>query len=469
MADPAASPQYYVGVGGQQTGPYSDADLVLQIQQQQIPDDALIWADGMDDWVPITSIPSFQEAFGGGTAQELTKTELPSGARMLEVPAGAKTTEVPVAKMSFAKKAAANEAVFKVGGAPSVKRRAGPSRKTVLSLLSMGLVLGSAFYLYSSWDDLVKEIQPLLAKLVPESSRKDRTVEVTQADPRETELRRAQSELLLQPEASVQSLRKLAIADRTDAIGKEALENALAFYRQSQRFADAGRLMSEMKEHEEAAKFFLMEPPSLEEAEGAIFAAYEASQPKKRDLLVRDIGLLLGPLQKMDLAEERIRALEKNHPGKHPFGYYLKTPDEKIADLFGRISFHFVQSLLQHIASEFPALGLESRPLVEITRDGSGRLLVQGKYRGNVRLNRDQLKDVRFVFWLVDEAWVVVETNLTDERRRVASAERSRRQGKGLDTKGMLTYLQNIFRQKFPKTGLHEAVTAKADPSKTLE
>ncbi|MCB0418549.1 MAG: DUF4339 domain-containing protein, partial [Bdellovibrionales bacterium] len=47
------SPQYYLGIDGDQTGPYSEADIIEKIQSQTIPEDALVWHEGLSAWTAI--------------------------------------------------------------------------------------------------------------------------------------------------------------------------------------------------------------------------------------------------------------------------------------------------------------------------------------------------------------------------------------------------------------------------------
>src|SRR5262245_10137375 len=56
MASPASqSRQYYIGIGGEQQGPFSEADVARKIQSGEIPQDAMYWHEGMSDWKPVAS------------------------------------------------------------------------------------------------------------------------------------------------------------------------------------------------------------------------------------------------------------------------------------------------------------------------------------------------------------------------------------------------------------------------------
>ena len=73
-------------------------------------------------------------------------------------------------------------------------------------------------------------------------------------------------------------------------------------------------------------------------------------------------------------------------------------------------------------------------------------------------MSQDKLPDVYFTFWLVDEFWTLVGTNLTREREKWSREEQKRLRDRTYEGKVMLTFLQNVFRQKFPDKALHESV-----------
>lgn len=55
---------WYVAVGGQQQGPWSQEEVVDGIRNHRYGRDAYVFAQGMANWVPITSQPEFASAFG---------------------------------------------------------------------------------------------------------------------------------------------------------------------------------------------------------------------------------------------------------------------------------------------------------------------------------------------------------------------------------------------------------------------
>src|SRR5262249_2413174 len=107
------------------------------------------------------------------------------------------------------------------------------------------------------------------------------------------------------------------------------------------------------------------------------------------------------------------------------------------------------------------------RPVVEVVKEKEGGYRIVGRYRGDVVFNRDRMSNVSFTFWGSGESWVLVDTNLTEERRRFAAAERERQKKKAMSGEMLLDYLQGIFHQKFPKAAFHEQVTEKMAAAKS--
>lgn len=493
-------------MGGEQTGPFTESELIRQIQQQIIPEDALVWYEGLGDWMPLSEIPSFAAAFSGGATSATSTLAGPAAAAPTNVTSATRTAELPTddfltledakkgKKQKKKKKKDADDAeaegpstyssfaqgaelkpVFSAKSATIGK--AAFSLPQIRSMLVVGVLLAVGSVVAVFWDDIMsvygsmgKMAQSVLDGDADAKKKKDALGgSPAPGSKREGDFRTAQSELLLKPEASLQVLKKVVAENPEDKIGKEAMEVALSYYRQTQRFSDAGRLMLQAKREEEAAKFFLQEPPSFPEAESALFTAYEKEKDpvKKRELLVKNIEILLGPLARLPQAVERIRLLEKEFPNQaHPFGYYLKSDQEKIGEMFNRVSFHFVQTFIQFMTTEFPAVSLAKRPIVEVIKEKSGVYRVVGRYRGDVQLNRDELKDIVFIAWFDGASWQLVETNVTGERRKVASVEKSRQKEKTFTETAMLDFLQNVFKLKFPKAALHDPVDGKSATSK---
>jgi uncharacterized protein (TIGR00266 family) len=59
---------WYVAIGGQQQGPWTQEEVLDGIRGGRYGRDAYLYADGMANWVPITSQPDFQSAFGPAAA-----------------------------------------------------------------------------------------------------------------------------------------------------------------------------------------------------------------------------------------------------------------------------------------------------------------------------------------------------------------------------------------------------------------
>ncbi|MFG1926095.1 SPFH domain-containing protein [Cryptosporangium sp. NPDC048952] len=68
---PAAGPpplpaqaQWYLGVGGQQAGPYDEAALAAQVRSGSLTRSTLVWKTGMAQWVPAEQVPELAAVLG---------------------------------------------------------------------------------------------------------------------------------------------------------------------------------------------------------------------------------------------------------------------------------------------------------------------------------------------------------------------------------------------------------------------
>jgi hypothetical protein len=469
--------QYFLGIGGDQTGPYAEEDLLGRIRQGQVPPDSLVWFEGLPDWQPIQSVEFlkdvFSEAGADFTATNIEPKPLPpsSGAKAgfrpltdaMPAYSGPSRSALPASNeldaSSFASGSSMTtvfsekEATFGAGGG-------GDKKKTIalLAVLAVAVVGGVVYMTMEGGPSL--EVPPPTASAPIER--------LPAQDDRTTRLRKAMSELFLKPDEILPILREIVKENANDGPGKEAIEALVDFYKNQRNPSEAGRILLQAGRPLEASQLFLSDPPSYREAEEAIFAAYKVStNTNKRDLLIQDIRLLLGQVNNVPLAIERIRVLEKEFKGtKHPFGYYLTSVDSRIADIFNRTSFFFVQRLLAFIETEFPHMSLAKRPIVEILKDKRGKYRIAGRYEGDISLHQDRMENMKIVFWLKDESWVVVETNLTPERAKWAGEERERIKDDTLTADEMLLYMEGVFRQQFPKTAIHESVSQARQPAK---
>ena len=58
--------EWHVAVDGEQSGPFSEAEVLEKIHAGRIDDRAHVFRQGMSDWQPVSSQWSFAEALGGG-------------------------------------------------------------------------------------------------------------------------------------------------------------------------------------------------------------------------------------------------------------------------------------------------------------------------------------------------------------------------------------------------------------------
>jgi membrane protease subunit (stomatin/prohibitin family) len=61
---PSTAPRYYLGVGGQQLGPFDMNGLRSEAQAGRLARSTLVWKDGMSSWEPAEKIPELASLFG---------------------------------------------------------------------------------------------------------------------------------------------------------------------------------------------------------------------------------------------------------------------------------------------------------------------------------------------------------------------------------------------------------------------
>lgn len=441
MAETASNRQFFLGINGQQSGPFSEADLQKQWGDGIVSTDALVWCEGMTDWSPISIV------FGSASAE--VKPEV--------VPPGlASTKRGDSAFATFASKEQGLSPVFNdddAGSTPSGFLRY-RLHIFLFTFILIGFLGAGGFYVYTI------VAGPKAEPAVP--------VQGKRVDSRDLEYRQAVADILTNSDQSLAVFEKLVRQNASDTVGKQALEAAIDYYRRSQRPHDIGRFLIAAKRPADAAPYFRGDQPLPNEELNALVVAFE--QEPKPEFLMRQIELQLGPFNGKTQAIELIKKFEQRFPRvTHPFGFYLKTPEQQIADLFGRISFTFVQSLLAFVETELPQVHFPKRPLVEIKRFRSGGYRVEGSYWGDVTLSRDLLKGIHMVFWLEDDHWVLVDTNLTKERTKYSQQQREILSKDMISSNQMLEFLAQKFRVQFPKASLHQIVKAKDVPKPVEE
>jgi len=60
---PSTAPRYYLGVSGQQVGPFDMNGLRLEIQSGRLIKSTLVWKDGMSSWEPADRVPELSTLF----------------------------------------------------------------------------------------------------------------------------------------------------------------------------------------------------------------------------------------------------------------------------------------------------------------------------------------------------------------------------------------------------------------------
>jgi len=447
---------YFLGVEGEQTGPYSEADLVNQIEQGVLSEDTLIWWEGQSDWERIGDISKFKDLFGASPKVSPSASP-PKKIPLLEdytlggshpnlewVASFARQGKEPVPVYD------AKEGYFK--------------HDKVIPVKSAALALALCLIGFGVW-----AIFKFTAPPDKKSTKRQITPKDQSLQKRRQLLAQATSQLLLNPNTSIQQLNDLIDQNSKDNEGKEAADALLTYYRQNKQQESAGDLLMKLNRFSEAAQTYSAEPRLTAKTESAFFKAFQSSTGKdSADFLIEDIRLLIKPLDKLELAKERIALFEKTFPGlTHPFSYYQIPVEQQITNIFTRMSSSLVQMLTKHISEEFPQITLASRPLVEIKRNSSGGLRVIGRYSGDLILRTDRMKGIFFLYWLVDNQWLLVDTNLTSDRQRFAAATRKKYEHAVLSPGQMLTFLESQFKQLYPQQGLHEMVSTDSKESKS--
>lgn len=444
MGQPAKDEKrYFLGIGGEQAGPFSEDEIWQKIRAQEIPNTTPIWYEGLPEWQPLMQVSPFNQ----------------------DPPAAAAPAAVKPSISVRAPKKKSAEDGEEEDGPTFAEGETGPvfnpkqgtfSRRSIIEKFGKQMVIGlvvalfgaAGYYVFVSGGEILEQVQNATQPKKPPPL----------AETRETKARKALSELLLSPQSSTEVLRTAWREKPDDEVGKDSFNALLDFY-SSRAPQEAGRLLMEAKRPDEAVKFFLVDPPNYVEAAQAYAAASAAATDaeKKKTFALEEIAILIGPGNSREQALKRLQEFEKTHPGSnHPFRYYLKTPDQKIQDIFERISFYFVQSLMALLETEFKQMKLTARPRVEIRREPDGKYRIAAHYSGDVLLSRDKLPGIKLQFWMVKEQWLMVETNLTEERQKWARGEKAKYSSATLTSTDMLAYLETIFHTQFPRYGLHE-------------
>ncbi len=444
------STQYFLGIAGKQIGPLNETEVLRRIRTGSVNFETLIWHEGMPAWGPITSLPTFDAAIKA--LAEAPQTPVKPKSEPQKVSENAATPKKPKKEEEEANVFLGDDKSVSIVFSESESRLGDRSFiadrvvKIVGGLVAAVILVSGYFYIQAMVTQ--SRVDALRAKGGPSGT-----------DSRQNQLRKAASEMMLDPQTSEQTLLALIRTNGIDAVAQEASKTLVEYYSRSRKFADAGRLMLLLKKPAEAAKYFSEDPSSKNEAEQAFFHAYQNSkdQNERTTYLLENIRLTLSQSGQAPKAIERIRLFEQEFPGiPHPYGYYLKTVDDRISDIFSRISFHFVQSLLTYMDAELPQINLMDRPLVEVKRDKTNLYKIVGNYSGEILLNKDKLPKIRFLFWLNGDRWTLVDTNLTKERKKWAEQERTKLKTVGMTGEQMIKILEDTFHSKFPNAALHE-------------
>jgi hypothetical protein len=443
--------EYFLGIEGEQKGPYSKEAVLQMLSQGEITEETPVWFQGMSDWTSVGNLDEFKPVPQEPVSENRSLSELEIAKE--EAPAN---KSLPFKRMS---PTAPYEIAF--SGEEQVERS--KSNDSISRLLVLGvfvLLAGAGIVLMNQSRDSQKTE-------VAQKPKKPTALQI-----RTLELSKLQTEFNKDPVNTAPAILQLIKADPKDNVGLEGLEILLTYYRQQQQFREAGKALMTANRPGEALEYFLKEPPDFEMAAKAYEgAANSAKGEQKKEFLIKEIELLISRLGNLEKAIEQIKVLNAEFPGvQHPYQYYLKTTEERIADIFSRISFGFTDTLNTYISAELPQIQFSEKPLVQIIKDKNGAYRVVGSFKGPVNFRNDNLPNIFFVFWWWNEQWNIVDTNLTKERAQFAQQEQKKHSSEVLTAPELLKTLENIFKTQFPGKGLHEQVSApkKIQPA-TLE
>lgn len=460
VSDHDPNTAYFLGVEGEQTGPYTEKDLAQKISQGVVSPEALVWWEGQTDWERISDIPRFKSFFGSTRKSTITPPTKPSSPPNLDdYTVGGSHPHLDWIA-TFARPGKESMPVYDSKEGYFNTEKAIPIKTAIAALVLC--VIGFGVWIVLKFTTPEK----------PKTAKKQVSSKEQSLLKRRQVLTQATSQLLLNPAASIAQLNDLISKNAKDPEGKEAAEVLLNYYRQNKQVESAAQLLVKLERYGEAAQLFGTDNRFASQTEVALFKAFQNSSGKESaDFLTEDIRLLIKPLEQLSLARERIALFEKQFPNfSHPFTYYQLPVDQQITSIFTRLSSSLVGLLNSHISEEFPSITLASRPLVEIKRNSAGNLRVIGRYNGDLVLRNDRLKGIYFLYWLVDNQWILVDTNLTSDRQRFASTLRKKYESAVLPPAEMLTRLEATFKRLYPSQGIHEMVSAEsksAKPSKS--
>ena len=453
--------EYFLGVDGEQKGPFSWDQVFEMLQNQEVSQDTPIWSAGMADWQVIGSL----DAFKGPPEKQSAQT-------VMEPRATVKPQELPVspvrAVLNPSQESSSSddfEPIFsqEIHFAPP----GGASSRVKLYVgIAIAFALGGGFYLWNSFINQIPQASDGTANLDASSGRNKK------AQPRKIELSALMTGFHQKPEESIPKLIEFIKANPKDNESLEALTIILSFYKQKQMNNEAGELLLISQRPKEALEFYLKEPPNYQGLDKSYeMAVTMAAGEEKKSLLLKQIDLEINKLNKLDEALVKIKQLEKEFPGvQHPYLFYFKSVDEKIADLFSRVSFNFSESLNTFIRNELGSITFEKKPIVQILKEKSGSYRISAVYKGNIDLRNDRIPNVFFVFWFWNDQWVIVDTNLTKERSKFAKEDQKRHTSEMYSAPTLLAYLENLFRSNFPGKSLHDSVSvSKPVPTESVE
>ncbi|MSP18630.1 MAG: DUF4339 domain-containing protein [Bdellovibrionales bacterium] len=447
--------EYFIGIEGEQKGPFSFGDIQGMISRGEINSKTPIWHSELSEWECVEGLKEFiSETLEDKIAPNLNspmqlETKNRKQFSAANNPLKNKTSTEPDPC----------ETIF--SGKIDLERTS--ENKTLKGWVIIGgvivcLMAGAAFN--------------VLTQTAPPEAVSKKTVKLSASQQRGLSLSQAQIKFNKEPESGIPELITILKVNSTDNVGLEALETLLSHYRQKEMASESGKILMIAKRPLEALVYFLQEPRDLVGAETAYEeAANMAKGNERKELILKQIAMLLGSVGGMERATNLIKLLDQEYPGtQHPYQYYLKSTEAKIADIFARTAFHYSDTLGEFLVSNLSQVSLVEKPLLRVTKDKLGSYQISATYKGPVNFHNDRIPNVFFVFWLSNEQWLIVDTNLTKERTAAAKEARKNHLTDGLTANEILQGLESLFKTQFPGKGLHEIISSqKTRPTNSNE
>lgn len=439
--------EYFLAIEGEQKGPFSWEQVSQMLSEGAANDETPVWYAGMADWTTLANLDHFTKSNTGEDGASFTEPET-AMAPQQQINSPVKQVFESKAPISSSREC---ETVFSLNSHFEPVEDGANKKKLYFTVGGLCLlIVGYYFWTQSQANNTVSV-----------STSRENLKQEKKVSNRKTELSLLNQEFYKNQNETLPKLIQFIKTNAKDNEGLEALTVVLDYYKQKQLNLEAGELLLTAERPKEAVEYFLKEPPNYQ----GLDSAYEmvvktAVGEERKNFLLKQIDLQIKNLGNTDLAKEKIKLLEKEFPGvQHPYQFYFKSTEEKIADLFSKVSFRFSESLKKFTQDELNSISFEKKPLIQIIKERSGNFRIVATYKGNINLRNDRLKNIYFVFWMAKDQWIIADTNITKERTKFAQENQKKYADDIYTATTLYVYLENLFKANYPGKSLHESVS----------